>query len=218
MAGDKDNVWSGYAKFLTFIQGLPQMTYLGLEGGCIPFITPGTAHSQTQFTHPNLRCLHLRGRAQRVFGLLELAPLQTLERLKVQAECTRDILDVTSLSPQRALRDLWGGRREAPSSLVVLSSSVGLQKITLGQCQTPGREPEFGDDVPLLELTVTGFNGTTRTAWKQLIGVLPLADVEEVILHIPLHSSDAKNIVELVPQANRIIAAGPHAGVVAGAL
>jgi len=182
--GNEYDVWGDPANFLTFIQGLPHMSYLGLEGGCIPKMTWGSTVPipHTRFSHPNLRCLYLKGWAcQRVSQFLDSIPLQTLERLELHVKCLQDVVEIRCLGLQRVFRDFWEGRRDTPRSPVVVQSE-GILEITLRQCQTSGHEPGCNPKGPLLKLTAAGFEGTAQMAWATLAKVMPM-DVEEVVLH-----------------------------------
>jgi len=175
--GNEYRVWDDRAEFLTFIQGLSCMSYLGLEGGCIPEMasnrTVPAAH--TRFSHPTLRCLFLRGWAWRVFQFLESTPLQTLESLELQARCSQNVSEIACRNPQRVFRDFWGGRREAPRSLAVIPSE-GTLEITLRQCQTLDHEPNYNTNPLFLKLTAIGFRETARMAWETLAKVMPLEE------------------------------------------
>lgn len=220
LAGGRDHImWSDYMEFLTFIQNLPNMTHLGLEGGCIPLATSaGPAPTlRTRFDHPNLRSLDLKGWAQRVFGFLELVPLPALERLEFQANCVMAISEITHGDPQRVFQDFWGGWKVAPRSLAVVGSGKDLE-VVLGQGETPGHEPGSGAGVPLLRLKATGFRETGREAWRALAEVLPLWDIEEMYLHnVRMRRHDAMRLLEWAPQTRYIVVTGPHAKVVVGA-
>ena len=179
--GSEYKVWNDRADFLDFVQGVPSMSYLGLEGGCIPEMAPNRT-VPTKFSHPSLRWLDLRGWAWRVFQFLEATPLRTLERLELRIKCLQDISEIGCRDPQRVFRDFWEGRREAPRSLTVIPSE-GTLEITLRQCKTPGRGPGYSANALLLKLTATGFRETAQMAWKNLVKVMPLEDVEGVTLH-----------------------------------
>jgi hypothetical protein len=103
-------VWDDYAEFPTLIQGLPQMTHLGLEWICILLPTSdGTAStSQTRFHHPNLRSLYLEAKAGRISKFLEFVPLQTLKRMEFEAEC-QNVSDIVGGRAEGVFRDFWGG-------------------------------------------------------------------------------------------------------------
>ena len=129
--GSEYKVWDDRGDFPRFIQDLPRVSYLGLEGGCIPEMassrTAPTPH--TKFTHPTLRWLYLRGWAWRVFQFLESTPVRTLERLELQFKCIHDVSDIECRDPQRVFRGFWEGRKEAPQALEVIPSegTLGLE-------------------------------------------------------------------------------------------
>ena len=177
-------VWDDRTDFLTFIEGLPRMSYLGLEGGCIPEMvsnhTVPTPH--TRFNHPALRWLYLSGWAWRVFRFLEFVSLQTLERLELHAKCLQDISDIECQNPQSVFQDFWKGRKDAPRSLA-FAPSVGILEITFCQCQTTSHEHSYSPNALLLKITATGFQETAQVAWKTLAKVMLLKDAEEVVLH-----------------------------------
>lgn len=206
--GATANVWGEYAEFLTFVQSLPHMSDLGLEGGCIPLMDSNhVATPRTRFVHPNLRKLYLKGWAWRVLEFLESVPLQALERLELEVKCIGDVSKVRHLDPQEDFRDFWGGRRELPRSIEVFISKSTLQ-ITLGRCQTPGHGQGHESDAnaPLLKLVTFGSMESARDAWEVLGKVLPLEEVEEVIIHYNEScSSDAEPILQSVPQASRVV-------------
>ena len=218
MEGEGYDVWDDRrgTRFLTFIQSLPRMTYLGLGGGCVPLFLQGTSAPLTRFSHPNLRRLYLKGLARRVFRFLHLAPLRTLEGLELQVECLKDVFDITCRNPQAVFRDFWAGQGDAPRSLAIFASRSILE-ITLGQCQHPGREPDSDTNAPLLKFTASGFGEATEDALERLGGVLPLAEVEELVLHnVSLQSSVTECLLRLVPQVKRIVTAGSDAKAAAG--
>ena len=204
-------VWDDWREFSTFVQGLPHLTYLGLEGNCIPL---GTSSGTTQEwpKHPKLRRVWLKGETSRVFRFLEFAPLRKLESLDFQAECARDVSEVTEQDLQRVFQDFWKGRDVAPRSLALSPSGSNLE-IIINQCRAPGGRTECGTNAPLLKLTVTGFNGISRGAWKRLINALPsLPGVEELILRdVRIYNSEAERLLRLAPQTKRIVATGLYA-------
>lgn len=201
--GEEYNVWGDRREFLTFIQSLPRMSYLGLEGGCIPLVNPNdtTSPSRARFGHPNLRRLYLKDWAWRVFRFLEFVPLQTLDSLEFQANCTGGVSDIECRNPQRVFQEFWKGRGEAPRSLAVFTSGSVLE-IALGQCQTPGHDA----NVPLLKFAAAGFKETAQKAWERLSRVLPLGEVKEVVHNFPPNSSSVNDTLRLVPRASHVIA------------
>jgi hypothetical protein len=212
-------VWNDYAEFLTLIQGLPQMTHLGLEGICIPLPTSdGTAStSQAQFHHPNLRSLYLKAKAGRISQFLEFVPLQTLERMEFEAEC-QNVSDIVGRSAEGVFRGFWGGRKGAPRSFTALSREGALE-IVLGGCLIYGHEPEHRADASLLKFRVAEFNESIEKALEILIRDLPLADVEEIVFHnIPWDAHYARGLFQSVLQAKSIVATGSSVEFVVKAL
>ena len=219
IAEDYDHtVWNDHAEFSTFIQSLEQVTHLVLEGGCIPSIPwSGTLPTpQILSGHPNLRCLCLRGEGSKVLRFLESATLQMLERLEILG----NYLTVTE-EPRRVFRDFWEGRKGTPQSLAVVyqdihkfpgAESVHTLEITLCKSRTPGHEPEYSVDAPLLKFTAAVSMESTRNAWETLVvnEVLPLADVEEVAfkdVHMwPGRCAD--RLLQSLPQVKQITATG----------
>jgi len=182
-------VWDDPAEFLTFIQGLPQMTSLGLVGGSIPRMAPnGTALvPHAQLNHQNLRCLYLKSRSWRVFQFLKSVPLQSLKELKLQAHCEQDVAEISGQGPQRVFQEFWEGREEVPRSLTVtmsrdIKASKNVLEIVSRQCRPPGHEPNDDVNGPLLKLIASGFEETVQTAWKKLAKALPLEDTEKAIV------------------------------------
>jgi len=207
------HLWNDYNEFLTFIQGLPNVTYLGLGRGCIPSIPNSTLSTpQIRFGHPNLRGLYLSESCWKVLRFLaECVPLQTLESLNLEVRCTQGFAEIKRKNRHMVFRDFWEGRKEAPRSLAVSSSqsdsSGTTLEIVLGQCQVPGHGSEYGDNTPFLKCIVTGSGEPAGKAWENLVGVLPLADVEEVTLRN--FQLDREALLLLAPQIERIDATDP---------
>jgi hypothetical protein len=199
-------IWDGHKEFLTFLRDLPQLNYLGLGGNCIPPgpLTSAAPASQTRFEHPNLRHLWLKGRMQGVFRLLEFTPLQTLDSLEIHARIG-NISEIASQNHQRIFQHFFEGRDKAARSLT-LSSSSSVPEITINH---PDHETECSANTPLFKFAVTKSNGTPPVAWKTLVGTLPLAGIEVLVLHnVRLRSSDVEHLLQFVPQTERIVVTG----------
>lgn len=191
--------WDNHTEFLPFIQGLPNLVYLGLGGSWVPTVsTP-----QPRFEHRNLRHLWLKGLVRKVFQFLEFVPLQTLETLEIHAiGCPRFSQNI----PPDVFRDFLEGRDEALQSLS-LSSNPPNYVLEIGN---PDHQTESGSVTPIFKLTVTGFDEAPPEVWGELVRALPpLESVEEVVLyHVQLYSSDAEHLLQLVPHMDRVIATG----------
>lgn len=206
-------VSSSQGEFSTFVQRLPHLAYLRLEGCWIPSEgLTDTSTPQERFEHPNLRHLWLKGGRWSVFRFLEFASLQMLDSLEIQAR----FITYISENQCRQLRSVFlgflEGRNDAARSLTLFSSGSTLN-ITVN---CPDRRTEYGANAPFLTFTAAGFNEPTPKAWEGVVRALPrLAGVEELVLHnVELHSSDVEHLLQMVSQTKHIVATGLGAEII----